>query len=98
MKETIRELVKRLEIKEENKEYEISLWRGKEHEVGRLPSNLIKSEMALDPMNMVYDAWEYQYYGSKYVIYVNAYDNIHYIALMYKLIGEHIQFQMENRD
>lgn len=95
MKETIRELVKRLEIKE----YEISLWRGKEHEVGRLPSNLIKSEMALDPMNMVYDAWAYHYHhGSEYTIFVNAYDNIHYIALMYKLIGEHIQFQMENRN
>lgn len=94
MKETIRELVKRLEMGE----YEISFWRGKEHEVGRLPSNLIKSEMALNPVNMVYDAWEYQPYGDKYVIYVNAYDNIHYIALMYKLIGEHIQFQMENRD
>lgn len=94
MEKTIRELIKMLEIKE----YDISFWRSHDHEVGVLPCELIKTDMALNPVNMTYQAWQYDLSKKRYVIYVNAYDNIHYIAFMYKLIGEHIQFQMENRD
>ena len=93
MKKTIRELIQELGIKE----YDIHFWNTYSNKIGELPCEYVRNEMALNPVNMIVDTWHYNFDKKRYVIYVNANSNTHYIALMYKLIGEYTQFQIEER-
>ena len=92
VRKTIIEKVKELNIAK----YDICFQMG-ENEIGVLPCEYLAHEMALNPVNMVFHAMQLFPSKKRYMFYVNGLSNTHYIALMFKLIGEYTQFQIGER-
>ena len=93
---TIREYVN----KHGDIDYSIEFFNGN-NSIGIVPKSYVKSEMALNAVNMTFFNTKKMYSGfppHTYIVFqVRDTSNVHYIGLMYRLIGEYRQFTIEER-